>query len=141
MKFFIASHSREQAHELMERLQADGHEVVARWIVEDTKFHLGTEAYTDEERREIALMDEEDVRAATDGLILIAEPMGRNVPGGKHVETGIALALNRSIYIVGRRENIFHWHPRVVVVPDSDALLNLLGPACSAEGSSENRAT
>lgn len=126
MSFFIASHSQEAARRLMERLQEDGHHVCARWILSDTKFARGIESYTDEERRALAVTDEQDVRAAVDGLVLIAEPPGQTVPGGKHVETGIALALHRPVYVIGRRENIFHWHPLVQVFPDENAFLNEL---------------
>ena len=90
---------------------------------------MGTDAYTDAERSTLARMDEEDVRLADDGLVLIAESEGRCVPGGKHVETGIALALGRSVYVIGRRENIFHWHPDVRVFADTGAFLSFIDSA------------
>ncbi len=124
MKFFIASHSQTEADALRQLLELRGHLVTSRWITKDTKFHRGTSAYTDAERSTLARMDEEDVRLADDGLVLIAEPSGRCVPGGKHVETGIALALGRPIYVIGRRENIFHWHPEVKVFADTDAFIS-----------------
>jgi hypothetical protein len=126
MKLFIASHSQESAKCLMEHLQSRGHVVTARWILADTKFHQGLRVYSDEEKRQLTLVDEEDVRAATDGLVLIAEAEGKFVPGGKHVETGIALALRRPVYVIGSRENIFHWHPLVRVFPNEDAFLQSL---------------
>lgn len=126
MKLYVASHCRETAAGLKKELERDGHEVVSRWIVSDTKFGLGAVAYSDAERTALALQDEEDVRAACDGLVLIAEPEGRFVPGGKHVETGIALALRRPVFVVGRRENLFHWHPLVLMVPDTAGLLAAL---------------
>ena len=132
MKLFIASRSQTSAREVMERLQAGGHVVTSRWITTDKKFHQGVEAYTDAERTAIALMDEEDVRQATDGLVLIAEPPGEMVPGGKHVETGIALAMGRPVFVIGRKENIFHWHPAVRVFADLDALLMHLDAAARA---------
>jgi hypothetical protein len=122
MRLYIASKHQDKAAALMAELVADGHEITARWITLDTKFSNGVESYTDSERRALALMDEEDVRAAVDGLVLIAEPPEINVPGGKHVETGIALALGRPVFVVGRRENIFHWHPSVNIFPDSTSL-------------------
>lgn len=126
MKFFIASHSQQKAIELRNLLIKVGHEVVSRWITDDTKFHQGMCAYTEEERKYIAKMDEEDVRMASDGLILLAEDEGKNVPGGKHVETGIAIGLNKPVYVIGRRENIFHWHPNVRVFKNFKAFLNYL---------------
>src|SRR4051794_28408571 len=113
MKLFVASHSQESAKSLLGELTKLGHTVTSRWITGDAKFSLGLSAYSDDDKKQIALMDEEDVRLATDGLILIAEEKGKLVPGGKHVEMGIALALNRPVYVIGHRENIFQWHPLV----------------------------
>lgn len=113
MKLYIAAHSQEAAASLMQALQSRGHKVTSRWILADKKFNQGIKAYTDAERTAITIMDEEDVRTAIDGLVLLAEGPGKMVPGGKHVETGIALALGRDVFVIGRRENIFHWHPRV----------------------------
>ena len=126
MKFFIASHSQIEAKELMLELIKLGHEITSRWITEDTKFHKSQKAYSDEERMHISLLDEEDVRKAEDGLILISEKTGRNVPGGKHVETGIALGLGRPIYVIGRKENIFHWHPKVKIFKDNQEFIQYL---------------
>lgn len=126
MKLYIASHSQEAARNLMAHLELAGHKVVSSWVTLDTKFGRGLAAYTDAERTALAVTDETEVRAATDGLVLVAEEEGRFVPGGKHVETGIALALRRPVYVLGRRENLFHWHPSVVVVATVDALLDEL---------------
>jgi len=127
MRLYIASHSQQAAKDLKVRLEFAGHSVIARWITVDVRFGAGLSAYTDEERAALALMDEEDVRAATDGLVLIAEPDGRPVPGGKHVETGIALALCRPVFVLGRRENLFHWHRGVTVLDSVDQLIVELG--------------
>ena len=125
MRVFIASHSQIEARELKRLLEGHGYAVVARWIELDAKFGQGLSAYTDEERRDLAIMDDEDVRAA-DVLVLLAEREGRPVPGGKHVETGMAIALQRAVFVVGRRENLFHWHPAVTLVPTTEVLLNAL---------------
>lgn len=121
MKFFIASHNREYARLLKLQLERLGHECTARWITSDDKF--GSSEYTDDERRRLALMDEEDVRRGTDGLILLAEMPGHLVPGGKHVESGMALTLGYRVYVVGRRENVFHWHPQVSVFENIETLV------------------
>lgn len=125
MRLYIASHSQERARFFKELLESEGHQVVSRWIAADTKFGKGIEAYTDAERAALATMDEEDVRAA-DALLLIAEEPGRMVPGGKHVETGIALALRHPIFVLGRKENLFHWHPLVTLVDSNDELVHKL---------------
>ena len=126
MRFYIASHSLERAKGLRDLLIGLGHKVTSRWITQDTKFGHSDSLYTPEERQRLAVMDEEDVRSAVDGVILLAEELGTNVPGGKHVEAGIAIGLGRSVYVVGRRENVFHWHPRVLVFKDCEVLLEYL---------------
>lgn len=133
MKLFIASHNRDYARLVKLEIERLGHESTARWITDDRKF--GSSDYEDHERRELASMDEEDVRRAADGLILLAEMPGHFVPGGKHVETGIAIALRRPVYVVGRRENIFHWHPSVTVFADTEELLAYLSKARSERAS------
>ncbi len=122
--FYIAAHARDHARLLMNELRRRGHQCTATWIDGDAKFESG--GHSDQERQQLAVSDEHDVRRAVDGLILLSEAAGQNVPGGKHVETGIALALGYPLFVVGRRENIFHWHPRVKVFASSDALLNYL---------------
>jgi hypothetical protein len=62
-------------------------------------------------RRKFAEDDFQDVRAC-DLLIAFTEPprtdKGRS-RGGRHVELGIALGLQKIVYVVGPRENIFCW--------------------------------
>lgn len=128
MRLYIASKHQDLAAALMAELTSDGHEITSRWITLDKKFGSGLDDYNDEERRALALMDEEDVRAAVDGLVLIAEKPDVNVPGGKHVETGMTLALRRPVFVLGRRENIFHWHPLVSIFPDTQSLRSYLRP-------------
>ncbi|MEL6330770.1 MAG: hypothetical protein AAFR38_14045 [Planctomycetota bacterium] len=125
MNIFIAAHSQEMARSVKRQLEALGHTVVARWIENDTKFGQGAAAYSYDERRALAEMDEADVRRS-DMLVLLAETEGKLVPGGKHVETGIALGLGLPVVVVGRRENIFHWHSGVKVVQSIDCLFKLL---------------
>jgi len=134
VKLYVASHSLEKAQEMRDLLLQRGHEVTSRWITEDSKFHLPGDAYTPDEREKIAVMDEADVRLAGDGVVVLSEESGRCVPGGKHVEAGIALGLGRPVYVVGHRENIFHWHPRVRVFGDAHQLLGYLArlEECSA---------
>jgi len=127
LKFFIASHSQIEAKKLRDILIEAGHVITSRWITEDTKFHKRISVYTDEERTRISQLDEQDVRKAEDGLVLIAEKEGKCVPGGKHVEMGIALCLGRSIYVIGRKENIFHWHPKVKTFKDVNEFLDYVG--------------
>lgn len=47
-------------------------------------------------------------------LIAFAEPPRSNASrGGRHVELGLALGMNKDVIVVGYRENIFCWLPNV----------------------------
>lgn len=138
MKLYIAAHSQTAAKSLKERIEEMGHVCTARWITTDEKFPQGLSAYSCDEKRELVVVDEHDVREAVDGLVLIAEPPGQLVPGGKHVETGMALAYGYSVFVIGRRENLFHWHPNVKVFEDADAFVHHLRTQASADKGQEH---
>lgn len=72
----------------------------------------------------IAYQDVEDIRAA-DVVVVFNPPDACNVGrGGRHVETGYALALRRRVVLVGTRGNVFHWMPEVAVLEDWSELVN-----------------
>ena len=48
----------------------------------------------------------------SDGLVLLA--CEGSCPGGKFVETGIALGTYSPVWVIGRRENMLMWHPWIV---------------------------
>lgn len=121
MKLYVACHSRNTARKLRDKIVREGHVCTSRWIDCDEAFERG--GHSAAQKRRLAAMDEADVYAATDGLILITSPKGKYVPGGKHVETGMALAHGVPVYVLGRQENIFHWHPRVRVFSSCRKLL------------------
>lgn len=122
---YIASRSIEDARNLATELMEAGHRITSRWHQEDGKFNQGISTYTDEERRWIAISDEVDIVASTT-LVLISSPEGTIVPGGKHVETGMAIRMGLPVFVLGRRENVFHWHPRVRLVEDVLRLVEAL---------------
>ena len=98
-----------------------GNGITSRWLNETGYGGTQSDVY----RQQAAIRDEEDVRRA-DQLILLAELPGINVPGGKHVETGIAIALGKKIHVIGRRENIFHWHPLIDFYSTIEEFLNAI---------------
>lgn len=112
MKIYIASHSKEDAEYVADVLELKGHEIVSRWIQQPFE---ATETYSIPERQFIAKMDADDV-AVCDCLVLLAGP--ERYSGGKFVETGIAMALGKRVVVVGRRENMLLWHPKVEQIDD-----------------------
>lgn len=122
MKIYIASRDQMAARHLRELLGGRGHAVTARWL--DHPGYTGMPA-SDAEKVAAAVENLGDIREA-DLLLLRSEPDGSFVPGGKHVETGVALALGKRVIVLGCPENLFHWHPLVTVVDCEEALLELL---------------
>ena len=122
MRIYIASRDQAAGRKLRDLLTGSGYSVASRWL----EIADYTSLPDDEAGRRIAATDDlEDVRDS-DILLLRAEPDGAFVPGGKHVETGVALALGKPVVVLGRPENVFHWHPLVSVVSDEDKLLDKL---------------
>lgn len=117
VKVYIAAPypERELAIGIMHRLEALGIVVTSRWL-----------KAPDELSDEHARKDLDDVRAA-DWLLLINTPRWENTgTGGRHVEVGYALALDKWICILGVRSNIFHYLNNVVCVDDIAAFLPYL---------------
>ena len=115
-----------------------GHGVTSRW-------HQGhnTPLSGGEEMRSLANWyaegDVADIEAANLYIAFTTTPMPSEEPGatlaiaaykagGTHVEFGIALALAKELWVVGPRENIFHFMDGVVVFDDWEAARGWLTP-------------
>lgn len=112
MRVYIASDNQEPGVRLAQALEAAGHEISSSWL-RDPAFGTGRSAA---ERTCVADQELAEV-AGSDAIVHLAS--ADNVPGGKHVEFGYALGLGILCVHVGRPENIFHYHPRVVRVDDA----------------------
>jgi nucleoside 2-deoxyribosyltransferase len=66
--------------------------------------------------------DLEDIRSAHALVALNAETWANKGTGGRHVELGYALAIEKPICLVGVRTNIFHYHSAVYVIGWHDAM-------------------
>lgn len=108
---YIAAHNQNYARAVRDVLlsRVSGLTCNASWI-DIPASQYGDGGLSDSDRRDIAGSEVEKVKQATGGLVLLAEAKGFNVPGGKHVETGVAISRGHPVYVVGRKENIFHWH-------------------------------
>jgi hypothetical protein len=92
-------------------LEGLGHFVTSRWIdchagkylTSFTPEHLNSDP---EYCSALANYDLEDLRAA-ETVISFTDTQGGG-KGGRHVEFGYALALNKRVILVGPRENVFH---------------------------------
>jgi len=77
-------------------------------------------------RAKFAQDDWEDVSGADVVVSFTEAPRSSANRGGRHAEFGIALARNARVIVVGFRENIFHWLPRVEFVQTFDEAVLLL---------------
>lgn len=107
MKLYIAAPfgMRATVAKYAKQVEALGHEVVGRWFEEepaggsDGALGWGSEEYARRAQRDLR-----DVGTAN-YFVLLA---GLSTTGGKHVETGWALARGKRVAIVGELENVFH---------------------------------
>lgn len=118
MQFYLAArYSRaEEMREVQSHLEALGHKVTSRWIEQPH----GADSDIIRSRQDIAeqaaVEDLEDLTAA-DVVISFAgngsSKKEKPSKGGRHVEFGVGLALNKESVVIGTPENAFHWLPNV----------------------------
>lgn len=120
---------REELLGVRDYLETVGFEVTSRWLngdhqIDDSGTPIGdtgeslVEGIDADERAAIlrgkfAQDDVEDTRRADMLIAFTEEPRSSTSRGGRHVEFGIALALQKKIIVVGPRENLFCWLPEV----------------------------
>lgn len=119
---------------------ANGHVITSGWLQASraiTTEHLGTApAHSDEDVMHHAGLDLKEVEDARVLVHFTASYLKKFDPtlddlrhqlhsGGRHVETGYALALHKSVIILGEPENIFQRGLCHLVEDFSDALLLL----------------
>jgi len=119
MKVYIAAPyaGRQMVAHWIDRLTDAGHQPICRWA--DGTHPVGqagnaSEATLDDRIR-WGMDDLEDVDNADAVIVLTAEAAGvipaQATSGGRHIETGYAIAKNKIVVLVGEPENIFHWLP------------------------------
>lgn len=118
MKFYIAARfsRRPEGNALAQALQKLGHTITSRWVKPDSDHVKATglsQQAADSERRRFAQEDVEDVYNC-DAMVSLMEEPRSNGRGGRHVEFGLALGLNKQQFIIGPRETVFHHLPEVL---------------------------
>lgn len=125
---------REQLRAYGEELTRVGFTVCSSWLEETHEINAGTvdsaAELTDEAVDKHAVEDLVDVQRSDLLVVFTAKSLGLTrdeaFSGGRHVETGYALALGKPVVVVGDPENVFHRLSRVTVVPTwHEAVLEL----------------
>lgn len=117
MRIYLAARysRRDELCRYRSDLEALGHHVTSRWL--DGTHQLGGDGLSvqaaDAERERFALEDHDDVEAAEVVISFTESPRSTSGCGGRHVEFGLAFALDKRCIIIGPRENVFHHLPGV----------------------------
>jgi nucleoside 2-deoxyribosyltransferase len=112
MKIYLASQYswKERLIDYAKQLREDGIIVTSRWLEEPHKSNSLMSDVSESLLTEYATCDLEDTEAA-DIVVFFSVPETQPTSrGGRHVEFGYALAKGIPIYVVGPKENIFHYH-------------------------------
>ncbi len=130
---------RDQLRAVAAQLTTDGHVITSTWLQGTHPITAGTVAagldhgiayITSSSAEDLAGIRSSDVLLLFTGNAMREMEPGideaRLHTGGRHVETGYALALGKRIVVVGEPENIFH---RLVdVMPDFETARELMLP-------------
>lgn len=110
-----------------DQLEEVGYEVTSRWINGEHQLRDG-ETFADSERARFAMEDSEDLVSSDICICFTEEPAPKNGRGrgGRHVEFGMALAMELKIYTVGYRENVFYCLPDVRFFEEWEDCLEVL---------------
>lgn len=131
---------REELCKYRKELQDLGYNVQARWLDGNHQLYNGVpirkigenlvegedNPEANQLRVKFAQDDMQDCSAADIIINFTEPPRNTTTRGGRHVEFGIGLALGKKLYVVGPRENIFHWLPVVEVFESWDGLFKTL---------------
>jgi nucleoside 2-deoxyribosyltransferase len=122
MKIYLAGHDQTEARTVAQSLRIEGHSIVSKWL--QSSF-ASTDSYCLADRIQIAFDDVRQVQACDVLVLLEPDPIVR-VPGGKFIEVGVALGLNKRVFVVGPRANMLMYHPLITQVGNADELCNEL---------------
>jgi nucleoside 2-deoxyribosyltransferase len=93
-------------------LTSIGITVTSSWLAEKHEINDGTQgaatALSDDQVADHANTDLREVRDSDVLVLFTAAAVGVEGGGGRHVETGAALALGKPVLVVGEPENVFH---------------------------------
>ena len=88
-------------------------QVTSRWLDEKTSTNSQMGDESDAFYWETAQIDLMDIEAAHVFILFSENPLEGWKRGGRHVEFGYALKADKPVWVVGPKENVFHYRPRV----------------------------
>lgn len=128
MRVYIAGRfgRREEFRKYGKELEAAGHASVSSWLYSDEPDEDAGNMPASE-RSDFAVKNMQDV-AKCHVLFAFTEEEGAKGAsrGGRHVEFGAALAMNKEVFVIGPRENLFHYLPGLPQCETFDEALEAL---------------
>lgn len=123
MKVYIAGRSEDQAKiaEIKAEFEASEIEVNAGWIQQKD---LSIDKDGLSEKRRKLWIDLTQIAEADIFVLFNPQDAHRTGTGGRHVETGYAIALGKPIFLIGSGENIFHFHENVREFDSTQTAIN-----------------
>ena len=115
MKIYLAARYTQKEEMLVVRnvMRKAGIVCTATWLNEPHTPGTTLDQVTENDLCEFAQQDMDDIRRCDIFVLFSVDPLLPTVRGGRHVETGYALGVGKPVYVVGPRENIFHYLPGV----------------------------
>lgn len=115
MKVYLAAQyaRRDELKQHAVKLQEVGVEVTSRWLEEKAPLNSDMGDHKVDFYQETATIDIEDIDRANAVVFFSEDPLVGIKRGGRHVEFGYAHAKEMPIYVIGPKENVFHYRDRV----------------------------
>lgn len=120
MKLYIAAQFNTKMQRALDAalLKEHGVEITSRWMYETVPHNAIIQDLPEAYHQETALADLEDIDRA-DGILffvptdaeLADTPLKIASRGGRHFELGYAYRAEKTIYVIGPKENVFHFLP------------------------------
>lgn len=112
MKIYIAGrYSRRDEFRLVrDKLVSLDHTVTSRWLDENEPLQSQMGQHSDQWYYDTQNVDLQDVWSADTMLFFAEDPLVGIPRGGRHVEFGYAIGIGRPIFVIGPRENVFHYN-------------------------------
>lgn len=113
--FYIAGRysRRDEFRIVRNKLVQRGLHVTSAWLDENEPLNSNMGEQTTEWYRQTQGVDLYDIWKAHAVLFFSEDPLVGVPRGGRHVEFGYALGLGRPIFVIGPKENVFHFNPLV----------------------------
>src|SRR5271154_3998061 len=110
--YLAARYSRkDEMREVAAVLRGWGYRITSSWLGEPHDANTTLDQLAPKENEEYAQIDLDDITDSDVMVFFSEDPLVGTPRGGRHFEMGYATAHRIDIYVIGPRENIFHYLP------------------------------